>query len=148
MSGVILRRARASDAKCAGGLMTQFTANTPWLPQVHSQAAHVEFAATMIGRGWVTVAEHKRQVVGFIARDQGTVHALYVSHEARGRGIGTALLRAQQANCDRLELWAFETNTGARAFYRRHGFAETERGCGAGNDEGLPDIRLIWERAA
>lgn len=148
MSGVILRRACACDAGCAGGLLTDFAANTPWMPQVHSQAEHIEFTATMIGRGWVTVAELDGRVIGFVARHAETVHALYVGEKARGRGIGTVLLRAQQANCDRLELWTFETNAGARAFYRRHGFAETERGSGAGNDEGLPDIRLIWERAA
>ena len=34
------------------------------------------------------------------------------------------------------------------AFYRHHGFAETARGDGSANDEGLPDLTLHWQREA
>lgn len=148
MTGLKIRPARPTDAGRTGEILSEFTDATEWLPQVHSRAEHVGFAGTMIDRGWVTVAELGGRVIGFLARDVDTVHALYVGAEARGRGIGAALLQAQQANCNRLELWTFQNNTAAQAFYRRHGFSEAERTGGAGNDEGLPDIRFVWERVA
>jgi GNAT superfamily N-acetyltransferase len=44
----------------------------------------------------------------------------------------------------RLVLWTFQANSAAIAFYLREGFVEIERTDGAGNEEGLPDVRMIW----
>ena len=49
-----------------------------------------------------------------------------------------------KAGRDRLELWTFQANTRAIAFYRREGFVEAARTDGSGNDEKLPDLRLVW----
>ena len=54
------------------------------------------------------------------------------------------LLNNAKTECDRLELWTFQANIGAQRFYMRHGFTEAERTNGAGNEEGLPDIRYVW----
>jgi hypothetical protein len=43
-----------------------------------------------------------------------------------------------------LRLWVFERNSGARAFYARHGFAEVTRTDGSGNEEREPDVLLGW----
>ena len=63
-----------------------------------------------------------------------------------GRGIGSALLdHAKARRPDGLDLWAFQSNTGARRFYERHGFvavAETD----GDNEEGAPDVRYRWSR--
>ena len=39
-----------------------------------------------------------------------------------------------------LQLWAFQSNTGARRFYERHGFVEVRRTDGRDNEEGAPDV--------
>ncbi len=84
-------------------------------------------------------------VEGFIRLGDGPVEALYVLPEAHGRGIGSALLRhAQALHPDGLSLWVFATNAPAIAFYARHGFTEAERTDGAGNEEGAPDVRMVW----
>ncbi len=83
---------------------------------------------------------------GFLAREGEEVLALYLAPEARGRGVGKALLDAAKAGRERLTLWAFQRNAAALRFYAREGFAEVERTDGAGNEAGLPDVRLVWER--
>ena len=105
-------------------------------------------AGMLVDRGWTTVAVIGGRVLGFLAREEAYVHALYVSAAARGRGVGSALLQGAQAVRPTLDLWTFAANAGARRFYRRHGFAEVRSTAGE-NDEGLPDILLSWrsERA-
>lgn len=57
---------------------------------------------------------------------------LFVSEEARSRGVGrqlveAAVARAQAHGCKRIELDVNETNESARAFYARCGFTETPK---------------------
>lgn len=148
MSTLTLRPARSTDAGRTGAILSAFIDETPWLPRLHSRAEDLSFAADMIDRGWVTVAEAAGCVVGFAAREGGYVHALYVEARTRGQGCGAALLRAMQAEVDALSLWTFQANTEAQRFYTRHGFAAGARSDGAHNDEGLPDICMTWERTA
>ena len=142
-----IRCARSTDAGRVGAILSEFIDTTPWMPRIHSRAQDLGFAGMMIERGWVSVVEQNERVVGFIALDGPRVQALYVGAEARGRGHGAALLQGAQAALDALELWTFQANNCAQAFYRRHGFSEVERTDGARNDEHLPDIRFLWERA-
>ena len=62
------------------------------------------------------------------------------------RAGGAALVGRAQDQIGKLELYAAEHNSGARQFYLRHGFREVSRSHGAGNDEGIPDILMTWER--
>ena len=64
----------------------------------------------------------------------------------QGRGVGSALVRLAQESPDALELWTFQGNVPARAFYARHGFREVELTDGATNEEHEPDVRLLWRR--
>ena len=146
MSAACLRAATPLDAGVVGGILSACIDATPWLPRIHSRAEDLAFAGTMIARGWVTLAETETGPAGFIARDGAKVHALYIDAAARGRGLGRALIEDAKAQSPALELWTFQANTPAQRFYARAGFAEVERTDGAGNDEGLPDIRLIWTR--
>ncbi len=140
--------ARPEDAPAIAAILSGWTDETPWLPRVHSRAEDLENAAELIRRGWVSIAREAGQVLGFIAHEGEEIHALYVARPARGQGIGSALIDHAKARASRLGLWAFEANLRARAFYRREGFREVARSDGAGNDEGLPDIRLEWSRHA
>jgi GNAT superfamily N-acetyltransferase len=148
VSGFHLRPARPLDAGATGAILSAFIDETPWMPRLHTRAEDVAFAGTMIDRGWVTVADAPDGVAGFVAREGAEIHALYVAPERRRQGCGGALIRAMQGAAARLTLWTFEANVAARAFYAGHGFAEVERTGGSRNDEGLPDVRLVWEAAA
>lgn len=125
-------------------ILWAFTRGTAWLPKVRSPFTDLRVMCTVIRRGWVRVAFDGAWPVGFIAREGSRIHALYVHPKARGRGVGRALLQDAKAQACQLDLYVLQQNHGAWAFYAREGFAEAGRGTGAGNDENLPDIRMIW----
>jgi ribosomal protein S18 acetylase RimI-like enzyme len=95
--------------------------------------------------GTLLVAELSGQPVGFVAafvrppdpirdlelrpRRQGYIMDLFVVPEARGRGVGTALLRAAEralnrAGCRHVWLNVFAPNRAALALYRSLGYEE------------------------
>jgi len=100
----------------------------------------------LVLQGKVLFWRKQAGVRAFLARDGMRLHALYACSKWRRQGAGAALLTAAQAEIERLELYTAEANDGARQFYARHGFREVRRGFGAGNDEGVPDIFMTWER--
>jgi GNAT superfamily N-acetyltransferase len=141
-----LRRAAPADAPVLARILGDWQRETPWMPVLHSQDANLRHMARVLVAEEVRVAEASGVVLGFLARDGAEVSKLFVDAPARGRGMGAALLAEAQGRCDRLYLWTFQANTGARAFYARAGFREVQRTDGAGNEERLPDLRLCWER--
>ena len=148
MSAFALRAARSTDAGRVGAILSAFIDDTPWMPRIHTRAEDLSFAGHMIEQGWVTVAEDRGGVAGFVARNGDTIHALYVCAGQRNLGCGAQLLARMQAETSDLSLWTFQANTDAQRFYMRHGFQEKDRTDGAGNDEGLPDIRYGWTEGA
>lgn len=146
MTAPHLRPARTTDAGKVGHILSEFIDGTPWMPRLYTRAQDIAFAGDLIDKGCVSVAAHSTRVTGFIAHNAATIEALYVAGDVRRRGIGSALLQHMQAGCDALTLWTFQANTQALAFYACHGFAPVEKTDGAGNDEGLPDIRLAWKK--
>lgn len=149
----MIRPAQPTDAGAVAAILSQFIDTTDWMPRLYSRAEELSFAGLMVDHGWVKVAEPDgtgRGIAGFMALDAGFIHALYVSQEQRGQGVGQALLDHAKADASGLELNTFQANAGAQRFYAREGFREVGRGDGRGqgsvNDEGLPDIRLIWKR--
>ena len=148
MNGFHLRPARTTDAGRTGTILSGFIDETDWMPRLHSRAQDLGFAGSMIDRGWVTVAEADGIVVGFSACDEQFVHALYIDADARRQGCGTALLAQMQQVNSSLTLWTFQANGAAQDFYLRHGFVELDRSDGSHNDEGLPDVRLRWNRGS
>ena len=142
----MLRDATPLDAGAVGGILSEFAIDTPWMPRLHTGAEDVAFAGDMIARGWVRVAGRKDRVEGFLASDGTWIQALYVMGDARGHGLGGALLADVMGRQDRLMLWTFQANAGAQRFYERHGFRAVEESNGSGNDEGLLDVRYVWEK--
>lgn len=149
----MIRPAQPTDAGAVAAILSQFIDTTDWMPRLYTRAEELSFAGVMVDRGWVLVAEPEGQgagIAGFMALDAGFIHALYVAQAQRGHGVGQRLLDHGKAGSNRLELNTFQANAGAQRFYARAGFREAGRGDGRGqgsvNDEGLPDIRLIWER--
>lgn len=149
----MIRPAQPTDAGAVAAILSQFIDTTDWMPRLYTRAEELSFAGIMVDRGWVLVAEPEDEaagIAGFLTLNAGFVHALYVAQDRRGQGVGQALLDHAKAGAARLELTTFQANHGAQRFYARAGFREIGRGDGRGlgsvNDEGLPDIRLIWER--
>lgn len=141
-----LAAARPDDARAIGVILSDWIDETDWMPRIHKREDEQGFAAELVRRGWVTVARCGGAVQGFLARDGAEVAALYVAAHARGQGVGTRLIDRAKRRSRRLELWTFQFNHPARAFYERHGFIEIARTGGARNDEKLPDIKYLWER--
>lgn len=146
MTTFVLRPARSTDAGRVGAILSEFIDQTPWMPRIHTRAEDLGFAGDLIDRGWVTVAEFHDRVVGFSARDDDMIHALYVDAAHRGQGCGETLLSQMKDNASTLTLWTFQSNDRAQSFYARHGFEEVERTDGARNDEKLPDMRFFWKQ--
>ncbi|QZY27947.1 GNAT family N-acetyltransferase [Nocardioides coralli] len=115
-------------------------------PMVHDRSsAHRWMRDRLAGdtRGWV--AERAGRAVGYLATTDGWLDDLYLAPGETGNGVGEALLGVAKAELpDGFCLWVFESNEGARRFYRRHGLIELERTDGSGNEEGAPDIRMAW----
>ena len=51
---------------------------------------------------------------------------------------------AKERRPDGLELYTFQENAAARAFYEHHGFMAVWFGDGSANEEGQPDVRYAW----
>ncbi len=139
-------RARLWHVPQMTAILRGVTRRTPWLPRVRSFRTDLRVMTQITRAGWVHVLRDGRGPAAFIARDGAQVHALYVHPRAQGRGMGRALLEDAKRGQTRLELYVAEANEAARAFYSAHGFAEAGRSCGAGNDERLPDIHMIWQQ--
>lgn len=105
--------------------------------------------ARLIAKGQITHVPGRLGPRGFLAREGGRIHALYTHPGARRQGVATRLMQDAQARAARLELWTAQDNDAARAFYAAHGFYPVLLTVeGRGNDEGVPDMRLIWRRNA
>ena len=136
------------DAADLAAILRGWIHETLWMPKLHSPDQDLGFLQHMIATQKVTVARLDPVPVGFMSLDLAEITCLYLAPPARGQGIGTALLDHAKFAAPRLDAWTFQANTAARRFYAREGFVEAYLTDGAQNEERLPDVRLIWERAA
>jgi len=133
--------------------MTPFRAGLRHVPGLLSvlwkhRAGHwlddVKIMIRVTRRGCVRAVADGQGIAGFILCMGPDLHALYVHPRVQGRGLGRLLLQDAKRDNDRLNLWVAEENTAGRRFYYRHGFAEKARCDGARNDEGQPEILMVW----
>lgn len=94
---------------------------------------------------WVARIEH--QIVGYMLLIGENLDHLYVRPDWQRRGVGSSLLnKAKTLSPSRLELWTFQRNTNARAFYETQGFRDVA--CTDGrNEENEPDVKYEWRPA-
>ena len=144
---VILRPATSSDAAAIAKLMRAALASFDWMPVIHTPAEDLAFIRDIVlPLQQVTVAEAVKGIVGFIAVSCDWVEQLYLDPTWTAQGIGSRLLMDATAALPVVKLHCFQSNTGARRFYERHGFRAESFGDGTTNEEGLPDILYVRRR--
>ncbi|MBM2715400.1 GNAT family N-acetyltransferase [Mesorhizobium caraganae] len=141
---IILRPAVSPDAAAIAIIMRAALGSFDWMPVIHTPAEDLAFIRDIVlPRQQVTVAEVDKAIVGFIAVSGDWVEQLYLDPDWTGRGIGSRLLTQATAALPVMKLHCFQSNTGARRFYERHGFRAESFGDGTTNEEGLPDILYV-----
>lgn len=146
-----IRRGIPSDAEgIADVYLASFAAALPAVRLAHTEdevRAWIRDHVVPDLETWV--ADDDGRVVAMMVVAPGWIEQLYVAPERRGQGIGSELLALAMSRADgALDLWTFQVNAPARAFYEHHGFRAVELTDGSGNEEGEPDVRYRWERSA
>jgi GNAT superfamily N-acetyltransferase len=91
-------------------------------------------------------------ILGMMVQNGKSLDHLYVHVDHQGHGLGSGFIRlAKERSPTGVELYTFQKNTGAQAFYCAHGFVEVERGFAdkadnpwASSSDELADIRYRW----
>jgi putative acetyltransferase len=146
---IVLGSATRADAEAIARLhRLALREGLPFLPVLHTLEEDVAFFRDrVLPMARVVVAEDEAErLVGFIAFRRGWVDHLYVHPDHQGRGIGRALMDRAQAAWPALDLWVFQRNLRARAFYTARGFRPVYETDGTGNEEQEPDLLMRWER--
>ncbi|MGV9621322.1 N-acetyltransferase family protein [Streptomyces tendae] len=145
---VVLRRARAADARAAADVwLRSFAAALPTVVRPRSDTeVRAWFRHVVVERYETWVAEASDgAVAGVMVLEGGELSQLYLAPERRGRGIGDRFVAlAKERRADGLSLWTFQVNAPARRFYERHGFRAVEWTDGDRNEEREPDVRYVW----
>lgn len=147
MTGWSITDANVTDFGALARIIGDWVRETGWMPVLHSREDDKGFVAGLLGGHTVRVARDGMARLGFLARQGGRIQALHVEAGSRGLGIGKALLAEVKVAEPEIEVWTFQANARALAFYRREGFREAARTDGSGNEEGLPDVSLMWRKA-
>ncbi|WP_323119098.1 GNAT family N-acetyltransferase [Burkholderia alba] len=150
-----LRPAVPSDAVPLADLYLRARAElAAYAPLAHPEAGvRAWIANVLIPSGGVTVATEDRQLLGMSAHTSADgvvwLDQLYVCPSRKRRGIGTALLNHVKSQTPgMLQLYTFQPNLAAIAFYERHGFVAIGYGDGSENEEHCPDALYRWTRHA
>lgn len=148
-----LRQADVEDAAEIADLYTAArVAAVPQMPPaLHTNAEDRAWMAHQLAladrEAWV--AEREGRVVAYALITPVWLDHLFVHPDHLASGIGSVLLDlVKSLRSEGFALWVFESNTGARRFYARHGLVEVERTDGSGNEELAPDIRMEWRGPA
>lgn len=140
----MIRQATPTDGAEVSRVFAAARDEMSYVPQITDEHRPL-LGGWFIDRGPVFLAEQDGIVLGFSAVTGEKLTHLYVHPAAQNRGIGTELLEhAKTVSPERLELWVFQRNEGARRLYERHGFRLVELTDGSGNMEKEPDARYEW----
>ena len=115
-----------------------------YLPRI-PDAVRPQLGGRFLERAELWVVEEEGRVAGFAGVNGSELTHLYIDPSAQNGGNGSALLDHVKNLCpERLDLWVFQKNDGARRFYERHGFELVRLTDGAGNMEQEPDALYEW----
>lgn len=119
----------------------------PWLPVVHTPVeVEAYFISDVLPQSVVWVAEISGDLAGFAALQGSELEHFYIAPPFWRQGVGRLLLARCRQETDRLELWTFQRNEGARRFYESQGFTVARVTDGSSNEEREPDVRYVWQR--
>jgi GNAT superfamily N-acetyltransferase len=146
---VVIRRADDNDVDAITQVfLASRAAAMPYLPRLYDDEQTRAWIAHVVLPGcatWVAASPDTAEVLGFAALDGDVLEHLYLRPDVRRQGIGTTLLeQVRQASPGGLSLRVFTRNTGARAFYERHGFRAVDENDGSRNEENEPDMTYVW----
>ena len=140
----MIRRATPADGPAVSRVFVRARDEMTYLPRIAAEHRPL-LGGWFVDRGEIWVEDDAGTVTGFAGLSSDELTHLYVDPEHQGRGTGTELLEhAKALRPDRLELWVFQKNEGARRFYERHGFRLVRLTDGAGNMEKEPDALYEW----
>ena len=140
----MIRLATREDALAISELFVRARDQMTYLPRIPEQV-RPRLGGWFLDRAELWVVEEEKRIVGFAGLSGSELTHLYTDPSAQNRGVGTALLdHVKKLRPERLELWVFQQNEGARRFYERHGFALVRLTDGARNMEREPDALYEW----
>lgn len=147
-----IRPARVEDATdIATLLLTTRKACMHYAPLAHSDEDVRQWVRdVLLPSGGVNVLCDGDHVLGFMAtsvqQGEDWIDQLYVRADQLRRGVGSRLLLHALAHLPRpICLYCFQANTGARAFYERHGFEVVAFSDGSTNEERCPDVLYMLQ---
>jgi GNAT superfamily N-acetyltransferase len=122
----------------------------PWLRLAHTdEQTRRWIAKVLLPEGRMRVADIGGAAAGFAVVKNGWLEHLYVAPAHQGTGVGSLLLDdAKRIAGSALQLYVFQRNQRARAFYLQRGFVEVSFSDGADNEEHEPDLVMRWTIAA
>lgn len=143
----MIRRATRDDAAAISDLFVRVRDEMTYLPRIVGEHRPL-LGGWFLDRDEIWVAERDGVVVGFIGLRGDELTHINVDPAAQSQGLGGALLdHAMRLRPERLELWVFQKNHGARRLYERRGFRLVQLTDGAGNMEREPDALYEWQPA-
>ncbi len=143
----ILRLATAADAlEIAEVFLAARRDALPYLPHLHSDDETRHWiGAVVLRHSEVWAAELDGVIAGFLSVAGDHLDHLYVRPGYYRQGIGDRLLtKAKEISPQRLQLFTFQRNSRARAFYETRGFVPVDFNDGSRNEEGEPDVLYEW----
>jgi GNAT superfamily N-acetyltransferase len=147
---VEMREAEPADALAIADIhLTARRAAMPYLHQPHTDDETRDYFGRVVGDrplAW-WVARFRGEIVGYMVIGGENLGHLYVQPGWQRCGIGLSLLaKAKTLSPRRLELWTFQRNSNARAFYESQCFHAIDWTDGR-NEENEPDVKYEWRSA-
>jgi len=142
-----VRRATQVQALAVADVLLRSRHATPGIPPGPRSDDQIRawFRDVVLPTKEVWVMPRGGTITAMMVLSERWVEQLYVAPEHLREGKGSALLAVAQSSRDELELWAFEANTPARAFYEKHGFRPSGA-ASSDNEEQAPAIPYRWVR--
>ena len=142
-----MRRATVGDSdKVAAIHRVSREAAMPFLPVLHTREEERSFFRTRVFAVCEVWVAGDTGIAGFIAFRDGWIDHLYVLPDRQRRGLGRALLGKAKERHPALQLWTFQRNLNAIAFYTANGFRLVCETDGSANEEREPDALFGWSR--
>lgn len=151
-SAAVVRRATIADLPFCAAIINDYLDTTTWLPRVVDRKSIEDmFGADLLDKRTIFVVEDGGEIVGYLSMDHdaGFIPAVYLRPDARGNGLGKALLdAAKTARPQGFELTVFEPNSDALRFYKREALVEIPEGRNTETPEGVATLLMRWPGGA